>query len=395
VNERTDSTIVSIILTGGEASRMRPLSNDQSKSMLPFLGRPLLAYLLDDLARAGLSCAVMTSQGKNNDIERHFGDGASRGLRLSYLRASGWKGTAGTIMSLLDHSPIPVSSPFLVIYGDSLLQIDYRALLELHRNAGAVFTVACHRPRFEDFVFESEASSRPRTNFGVVDLLPDGRVRRFEEKPYLDEIGSHFHNPVANAAVYVVEPSALNDLPLSSPRGLDFGYDVIPLLVARGDCVCGIDIAPGFRIDLGTLSHYLSVQLASLRGQVPIQPGFQSLSEGIWIEDGAKLDAGASIVPPALVCRDAVVENGATLSSAIVGARAIVREKSLVFESVVLDNVTIGAGARVEGSVLGPHTSVQPGATLPRGTITGAWSRLGGSEFLLSEAAVRGLLGTR
>lgn len=393
MKERGEHDLVSVILTGGQATRMRPLSADHSKAMLPFLGRPLLAYLLSDLASAGFTRALLTNRGRGNDIQLHFGDGADIGVHLDYLAPGQWMGTAGMVMSLLENSPAAVSSPFLVIYGDSLLRIDYGSLIAFHRQSGASLTIACHRPRFDEFLFDNPAPDQPRTNFGVADLQPNGRVTHFEEKPYLERIGTAFVHPVANAAVYVIEPSALRGMPAPAHKELDFGYDLIPWLIARGDRIYGMDIAPGFRIDLGTLPHYLSVQLAALWGEVAIQPAFRSIDDGVWLQDGATIHPGATMIPPVFIGAGGIVENGATLAAAIIGARTTVRESALVRESMVLEDTTIGIGARVEGSILGSHNCVAAGAVVPRGTVTGAWSRIGGPELMLSKPTLGGLLG--
>lgn len=391
MNVKSVDDILSVVLAGGEATRMRPLSLCASKVMLPFLGRPLLAYLLDNLARSGLTRALLTGRGRDDDIQRYFGNGARTGLHLDYLEPGPWRGTAGTVAAVLAAAPAAVSSPFLVIYGDSLLRLDYRALMSFHRSSKAAFTIACHRPRFEQFLFQDHGPEGRRTNFGVVDLQPDGVVTRFEEKPCLHRIGSTFVRPVANAAVYVVEPDVLRDTcGAQQSAGLDFGHDVIPRLIARGERVCGMDIVPGFRIDIGTLPHYISVQLAALRGKVPID--VEVPANGIWIEQEARVHPGAILIPPVFVGAGAVVSVGATLASAIVGARTTIGEGAVVRESVLLENATIGAGAHVDGSVIGPDTRVYSQAVLPRGTVIGAWSRVGGPGLVLSAEEILGLV---
>ena len=335
MQENIEHDMVSVILTGGEAKRMRPLSIVQSKAMLSFLGRPLLAYLLHDLANTGISRAIITDPGRNNDIKLHFGDGSDINIHLDYLPKSPWIGTAGTVNSILENMPDAISSPFIVIYGDSLLQMDYNALIDLHCRTNSSFTIACHRPHFDKFLFENEVPDQPRTGFGIMDLQPDGRVIHFEEKPYLHKIESNFIHPVANAAVYVIDPNALLDVPVQGLGELDFGYDLIPWLLARGYRIFGMDIAPGFRVDLGTLPHYLSVQLAALRGEIMVHADFPSLPDGLWIEDGASIHPGAKLIPPVFIGAGGKVENETTIASAIIGARVIIRERALVRESVV------------------------------------------------------------
>jgi mannose-1-phosphate guanylyltransferase/phosphomannomutase len=393
MSTRTSRDLVSIILTGGQATRMRPLSDAQSKAMLPFLGRPLLTYLLHDLAAAGLTRILMTSRGRDDDIQSYFGNGAKIGVYIDYLPSGVWAGTAGAVLSVLGDAYRTVSSPFLVIYGDSLLRIDYGALLDFHRASGASFTIACHRPRFEQFLFDSDEKEPPRTNYGVLDLQPDGRVTRFEEKPYLDEIKTTFVRPVANAAVYVVEPSALSSIPAPSSSGLDFGFDLLPFLIARGDSIYGMDIAPGFRLDVGTLPHYMSVQLAALLGKLPLLPDPVLPPNGICVEDGAIVHPEATLIPPVFVGAGARVETRALVAASVICKETLIGEMATVRNSIILDCSTIGTGARVDGSILGARTSIVAGVIVPNGTVVGAWSRIGGPELMLSETNLGGLVG--
>jgi NDP-sugar pyrophosphorylase family protein len=387
--EQTAVGLSGIILTGGLATRMRPLSLDCSKSMLPFLGRPLLAYLLRDISSSGLIRKVLlTHPGKNDDIRRYFGDGADCGVPLEYCASRRWSGTAGAVLSLLAESPQALSSPFLVVYGDSLLRMNYRALLDFHIENDASMTIACHRPRFDAFLFEDNSSDRQRTNFGIAELGPNGLVTRFEEKPCLNTITTSFINPVANAAVYVIDPRALQAVPRPENSTFDFAYHVIPWLIENGERVAGLDIDPGFRVDIGTLPHYLSLQLETLRGNVQMHdageifPGSQR----------AIIDSSATLVPPFVLGNGAEIRGGAVLESSILGDRVVIESGAHIRESVILADAVVGARAVIDGSILGPHTQISSGAIVPRGTVISAWSRIGGPELLLVKDVVRGLI---
>ena len=375
-----------VILTGGQATRMRPLSLGCSKSMLPFFGRPLLAYLLRDLSMTGLvRRALLTHPGVDDDIRLYFG-ATTDGVRLEYLSPQILTGTAAAIVSLLTESTEALSSPFLVIYGDSLLTMDYRALIEFHINKRASMTIACHRPRFDAFLFETGSSHRQRTNFGIVELQPDGFVTHFEEKPYLDTIAATFTCPMANAAVYVIDPFVLQSIPRPKDSNFDFAYNVIPWLLENGERIAGMDIAPGFRIDMGTLSNYLSLHLAMLRGDVQIPDG----AERFYNSHRMTVHSGAKIIPPIFLGEGAQIGKGAVIDSTVVGDRSVIGEGTRIRESVILADTVIGAGAVIEGSIVGPHTQISNGVILPRGTVTSAWSRLGGAELVLPRDTVQG-----
>jgi NDP-sugar pyrophosphorylase family protein len=343
--------------------------------------------MLRDLSSTGLiRQVVFTHPGTNDDIRLYVGDGSDWGVRAEYLAPHRWGGTAAAIVSLLTESPQTLSSPFLVIYGDSLLRMDYNALVEFHIKKGASMTIACHRPRFDAFLFEAESSDRQRTNFGIAELQPNGLVTHFEEKPYLDTITTSFTHPVANAAVYVIDPQALLAVPRPRDSTFDLAYDVIPWLVANGERIAGMDIAPGFRIDLGTLSNYLSVHLAMLRGYVQMPD-----ANIVYDSKRAVVHSGATVTAPVFLGEGAQIGNDAVVESTVVGERSVIQEGASIRESVILADAIVGAGAVIEGSIVGPHTQVSAGAVVPRGTVTSAWSRIGGPELVLPQDVVQGL----
>jgi len=381
-----DAAASVIVLTGGEATRMRPLSLDCSKPMLPYFGRPLLAYLLHDLSRAGLRRVFITHPGKQGDIRRYFGDGGEYGLSLEYLQPRAWGGTAGAVVSLLEEERPAISNPAVVIYGDSLLRMDYRALIDFHIAKEASMTLACHRPRFSAFLYEPAPDGRERTNFGIAELQFGGRIAHFAEKPELNSIPATFALPAANAAVYVSDPDAIRSVPPPATI-FDFAYDVIPWLVRNGNRVFGLDIAPGFRVDMGTLPNYLSFHLAMLRGAVPVPQG-----DAFWRSHEPRCQAGATLEQPVFIGEDVSVGASAVVAFSVIGDHCVISDGAQVRESVVLADAVIGSGAVVEGSVIGSHSRIAGGTKLPRGSVTSSWSHIGGPELVLSPETIRSLI---
>jgi len=384
--------VTAVILTGGSATRLRPLSVGCSKVMMPVFGKPLLESLLCDLSGSGLVREVLlTSPGQDNDIRLRFGDKTSDGLAIGYLSSRVWSGTAGAVLSASCERPDALSSTSVIVYGDSILRMDYGRLIEFHRSTRSSMTIACHRPPFEAFLFETGNAGLARTNFGVAELGQDGRVTRFEEKPVLKHIAASFNDPVANAAVYVIDTTVLRRMPTPNAAQFDFAYHVIPWLVEHGEPVYGLEIAPGFRFDLGTLPHYLGVHLAALRGEVPVNVPGELLAPGIRIERGVQIHSKAVIVPPVFIGQGARLGSGCRLECCAIGEHTDIDENASVKNSVVLASSVIGAGAAVDASVLGPHSTVGPGTTVPRGTVCSAWGLLGDPGLLPVPGAIKEL----
>jgi len=372
---------------------MRPFSFSYSKTMMPFFGVPILEHLFQGIRASGIFGKVLlTSKGRDNDILLHVGDGSALGLQIFYPPMKGWAGTAGAVRCLIDELPDSATSPIVVVYGDSLLQIDFSALVAFHLAKSASFTMACHSPRFDAFLFEGEGGTELRTNFGVAELDSGGKVLHFEEKPLLATIAESFEHPTANAAVYVVDPEVLRSVPSPEGRLFDFAYHVIPWLVERGERVVGLNIAPGFRVDLGTLQHYLSMHMAVLRGEVQFKVPATAAATGLRNHADASIHPLARLITPVFVDCGARIESHAEIESSVIGECAVVREGAVIRDSILLGHTVVGAGAMIERSILGRHCSVAPATLLPRGTVVGDWSVIGGDELELSSEIVRGLL---
>lgn len=213
---------VVVLMAGGEGRRLRPLTETLPKPMLPVDGRPILEHTLTAFIRQGFRRFFFAVNYRADQIRAHFGDGAEWGVEIRYLEERDGKlGTAGAL-ALLDEPP---AAPFIVMNGDLLTKVDFRALIDFHVSRGCRAT-ACVRK------YEIEIP------FGVMDI--DGeRVRGVTEKPV-----NHFF---INAGIYVLDPSCLDLVPMQ------IAYDMPTLLqaaLAAGDMVGSFPIHE-YWIDIG------------------------------------------------------------------------------------------------------------------------------------------------
>lgn len=238
-----------LLLAAGEGTRLRPLTLDRPKPMVPVGGRPVLEHLVA-LARVhGVSEIAINLHYKPAPLVAHFGDGARFGVSISYSHEDELLGSAGAAKQLeafLDET-------FFVIYGDVLTDLDLTVLAAHHRSSGALVTVA---------LYEVEDPTRA----GIVDLTPDGRIRRFVEKPAPDQV----FGDLANAGVYVVEPAVLGYIPAGCR--FDFGSDLFPLLLDRGLPLAGLR-APGHVLDIGSPERYQQAEADWQAGRFAGLPG--------------------------------------------------------------------------------------------------------------------------
>jgi mannose-1-phosphate guanylyltransferase/phosphomannomutase len=229
-----------LILAAGEGTRLRPLTLERPKPMLPIGGRPILEHLIALLRRHGVTEIAINLHYRPDAILDHFGSGDSFGVSLTYSHEENLLGSAGAARRLAWF----FDGPFLVLYGDVLTDLDLSALVNRHRATGAAVTLALYRVA-------------DPSRCGIVELTDDNRIRRFIEKPRPEQTFSD----LANAGVYVVEPSVLAGVPAGRP--FDFGLDLFPRLLERDFPLYGFCL-PGYILDIGSIERYRQAE-ADLR----------------------------------------------------------------------------------------------------------------------------------
>jgi len=315
-----------IVMAGGGGTRLRPLTCDLPKPMVPVINRPMLAYTLELLAKHGFSEIGVTLQYQPEDIKDCFGDGSDYGVKLRYFIEDSPLGTAGSVKNAADF----LDDTFIVISGDALTDFDLTKAVEFHRREGGLATLVLTRVE------------NP-LEYGVVIADNRGRVRRFLEKPGWGEVFSD----TVNTGIYVLEPRVLDDIP--TDQMFDFSKDLFPLLLERGEPLLA-HVAEGYWCDIGGLEQYRGAHIDVLEGRLSLNLKEKELSQGIYIGRDVQVDPTARIYPPVVIgagCR--------------VGAE------------VVLDSYT----------VLGPNTEVQDGASVKRGI---TWSH----TFIGKRASLHG-----
>ena len=238
VHKPVEKRVKAIILAAGAGTRLRPLTDTCPKPMLPIAGRPLLARTLDWLRLNEVVEVALNLHHLPEIVRAGLGDGSAWGMRLRYSYEPTLLGTAGAVRAIADQYPGWFDQTFLLLYGDMLLNIALPDLFAFHRASGAVLTLALKR------------TTMPHTQ-GMVDIDRTGRVLRFVEKPPAWGGGD-----LANAGVYLCEPSVLQAIPLGVS---DFGHDIIPALVAMGASVYG-RLTEGYLLDIGTPGAYEQAQ---------------------------------------------------------------------------------------------------------------------------------------
>lgn len=327
-----------VILAGGEGSRLRPLTVNRPKPMVPVCNRPILEHILGLLKLHGFQEAVVALHFLGDEIERYFGDGADLGVRLSYSLEEAPLGTAGCVK--LAEDQLRGTSNFLVISGDALTDCDLTSAMEAHVSSGADATLILARV------------SNP-LEYGIVVTDEDGRVVRFQEKPTWSEVFSD----TVNTGMYILKTSVL-DL-LNRDENVDWSKDIFPRMLAEGMHLQG-HVMSGFWADVGSLENYREVQSQMLTGMVDLPIAGSQRKDHVWVGEGTVIDAGAELVPPVCIGREVRIRAGARIGPhAVIGDRSIVEENSVFERSVALDHTYLGYNSHIVSSILGSRVTVK------------------------------------
>jgi len=340
-----------VVMAGGQGTRLDPLTRNQPKPLMPVAGRPMLHHVLRLLERHGIDEAIVTAQYHAGQIQDYLAGLTEFSLKISCVVEDAPLGTAGGFGGLARRLR---TGPFLVISGDTLTDCDLTALIDHHRSVPALVTAAL-------------AEVEDPAGFGVVTTDERGRIDRFVEKP---EPGAHFSNRV-NTGIYVVDPVVLDRIPAG--RTTDWARDVFPALVEE-DSLQGWS-TDAYWEDVGTHARYFQAQADALTGKVAVELEFPQVSPGVHISHDVRLPPDVTLLGPLHIGAGAHVGEQATLASGTVLGRDVSVGAGAILEGAIChDAASIGAGSVLVDCVVGYASRIGASVQIGRGTVIAAHS---------------------
>lgn len=335
-----------VILSGGQGTRLRPLTQTMPKPAVPMVNRPMLWYMIDWLRGHGVTEIVMSVGYKADGLRRALDAVGHPGVSIEYVEEPEPLGTAGAV-KFAEHL---LAERFLVLNGDTLADYDLSAEIAQHEATGARATL-------------SLVPVDDPTAYGVVLTDAEKRVEAFLEKPAREDAPA---NPRINAGAYVLEREVLEMIPAGEKRS--FEHDVFPQLV--GDGIFAYD-AEGYWLDLGTPERYAQSTQDLISGRVRSWLDELRGTDGNCIEAGACIE-GAELIAPVVIGAGATLAAGASVGpDSVIGVGAEIAAGCRVPRSVVMDGCVLEADSLVADSILGPTVRVGAGARVEAGCVAG------------------------
>ncbi|MDI6637462.1 MAG: mannose-1-phosphate guanyltransferase [Bacillota bacterium] len=338
-----------VVMAGGKGTRLRPLTCDKPKPMVPVVGRPILEHIVRLLRKHGFTDIYATLHYMPGVIQDYFGTGESFGVNMRYAVEDVPLGTAGSVKACEQH----LDSTFLVISGDALTDFDLAEAVEFHRARGAIATIVLARVPTP-------------LEYGVVITDDDGRILRFLEKPSWSEVFSD----TVNTGIYVLEPDVLGFFDFG--QEFDFSKNLFPLVLKRKLPLFGY-VASGYWSDIGTIEQYRQTHYDILEGRARVDIPGEEVEKGVYIGQGAEIHPNARLIPPVVIgdcCR--VKRNAEVGDGSVIGHQNLLNEGASVKRSIIWNNSYVGKETELRGAIVCSRTSIKAKTALFEGSVVGA-----------------------
>ena len=337
-----------LILAGGQGIRLRPLTINTPKPIVPIGNEPFLLRQIQSLKSAGVRDITLSTGYQPSAIEKALGNGSRYDVNLRYLVEPAPMGTAGAYKFAEEF----LKTTTLVLNGDILTDIDLRQVAKHHFNYSSTATIVLTR-------VENPSA------YGLVEVGKNNEVLRFLEKPKADEINRMNINTI-NAGIYILEPKVLDFIPKNENHS--FEYQLFPHLLQKQEKFHAFVANDNYWLDIGTPERYLKAHCDLMMGRIKnfrisknsnfqLSPGAE-IDDKSCIADGCVIKLGAKIINSVLG-KDVVIEENTIVKNSVIWARTKVKSDTSILDSIIGNDCRIGRNALVSnGSVLGDKTII-------------------------------------
>lgn len=336
-----------VIMAGGQGTRLRPLTCNLPKPMVPILNLPVMEHIIRLLKEQGITEIAVTTFYLPRMIEEYFGGGEEWDVNLHYYVEETPLGTAGSVHNAEDF----LDETFLVISGDAITDFDLQSGINFHYEQNAEATLVLSR---EEIPLE----------YGVVMTDDEGKIIRFLEKPNWGQVFSD----TINTGIYILEPTIF-DL-FEKGVKFDFSKDLFPMMLEQGRRLYGLAL-DGYWNDIGNLQEYHNTHFDFLKGKINLPIQARQIDNNIWIEEGVEIDKSAKIKGPLYIGKETKVGKDVYLESSIIGRNNIIQPFSSLKQSITWNNSYIGSKAELRGTILASNVTLKDRVNIFDRTVLG------------------------
>jgi mannose-1-phosphate guanylyltransferase/phosphomannomutase len=351
-----------IIMAGGEGTRLRPLTCNRPKPMIPVINRPVIEYAVNLLRQYSITDITISLFYLPENVVNYFGDGTFWDVSIDYSIEEIPLGTAGGVkLALKDYE-----ETFIVLSGDGIYDFNLHDIINFHKKNNSLVTIALtHVP--------------DPIEYGVVITRDDGTIERFLEKPSWGEVFSD----TVNTGLYIIEPEIMERFVPKNEK-FDFSYDLFPLLQKNNIPIYGY-IADSYWCDIGNLDAYRKVHQDILSGIVKINFPGKKIGENIWAGNDVEIHPDAKITGPVVLGNYVKIKKGAEVSEySVIGDNTVIHENASVRRSVVLHNTIIGTKTEIRGAIIGKRNVIEDTVSIYEGAVISDDCQIGNNAKIAS-----------
>jgi len=336
-----------IIMAGGEGTRLRPLTCNRPKPMIPVMNKPVIEHAVNLLKRHNITDIIISLFYLPENIQNYFGDGSEWDVNISYSVEETPLGTAGGVKQAMGGS----NDTFVILSGDGIIDFDITEIINFHNTKSSPFTIVLNHV------------SKP-TEYGIVITREDGTIDKFLEKPSWSEVFSD----TANTGMYVINPKIIGEY-IPDNTKYDFSFDLFPQLQENKIPLYGY-IAEGYWCDVGNLSSYTDVHTDILEGFAKIDFSAKQIKKGVWAGQDADIHPEAVIKGPVFIGNYVRIKKNAEVSEySVIGDNCIIEENASLRKTIVLHSTVIGPRCELRGAVIGKRCVIQESVSIYEGSV--------------------------
>ncbi|MFZ2960332.1 MAG: mannose-1-phosphate guanyltransferase [Candidatus Ozemobacteraceae bacterium] len=357
-----------VIMAGGFGTRLRPITCNIPKPMVPVANLPMMEHIVNLLKQYDLKniCSILYFQPEA--ITKYFGDGSDFGCEMSYVMATADFGTAGSVKNAEAKLK---DDPFIIISGDVLTDFDLSKAIAFHREKKAMATMVLTRV------------PNP-LEYGVVITNDDGTISRFLEKPSWGEVFSD----TINTGIYILEPEIFKHIPAQTE--FDFSKNLFPLMLKEKLPLFGY-IADGYWKDIGDINEYRLAHQSLLDGTVQVKiPGsrLNMIGRDVWVGANTKIGSKVKMKGGVIIGANCQIDDGVELQNSILGDGCVIQTGARINDSILWERVYVGTRVRMDEAIISNDTQIREGAVIEKGVVISEDCRIGENSIVRSNVKI-------
>ncbi len=347
-----------VIMAGGFGTRLRPLTQNIPKPMVPLVNKPMMEHIISLLKKYDIKDLIILLFFQAEAIESYFKDGKEFGVKIQYILPSEDFGTAGAVKLAEKY----IDDTFLVISGDVLTDFQLDTAIDFHKKKSSDATILLTRVE----------NPLP---FGIVITEKDGKIKKFLEKPSWGEVFSD----TINTGIYVLEKEIFQYIPPN--KEFDFSKDLFLLLMKKEKRLYGA-LMKGYWKDVGNLSEFRLAHLDVLDNKVKIDIAGSKIRDNVVAGENCDIDLSVNIEGTAVIGDNVKIEKNVVIRNSVIGNNCVIEKGAKILDSVLWDGVYVGKYTELKEAVVGFNTIIKEGAQLSEEVVVADTCTIGSFSIL-------------